>query len=858
MKEPAILALCLSFAVTSWTSADDWYEVAELRYGTPPSRLYDRSDGAPGWSEAYTLRAYLSMYRARGDMKWLEYMVIRVDNLIDQMRDVPDWRDDYWPGYKDGFKGWGTVKSTKQYDEFIVHDGHVCAPIARFVKLVYSDPALQKRYKAKAAYYLETLERHIIAKWYANWGTRRGDSVFLRKWAGIPGGLTDLPHNQYLAFGTLLLVLHEIAQLPEYVPANPAFPDFYLRGATDMAQFFREDLRYAEKEDAYLWDYMKKGRREDVGHGNLDVEFAIKAYHLGIVFDRRDMTRSANTVVNVLWNKDEAKPDFRSHVDFKYGSVGKAGHLSRWLWLYEFDPKVGQLINQYYKGDPGRGFGETHANLACWQTGVHEDDYSPHRTEAAREISPRPIKLAYVKTSWTLGVTYFLETIEDTEIVPTYLTFKQIQDGELTTDNYDVVYFIGGGVASKHYGKDGELGAVGQQKVRAFVASGGGYLGICGGAYAGSHDGNRDYCMGLANVKIISSGTGDGDIEIRMEKGASEIFASPSYLPPTVRKIRHANGPLWETYDKKKPLYVVAAFTGRTGTVDFRPDHPAAQPGSFFADHPCIVCDFYGKGRVVLCSSHPELADKTTGNAAMIPEMIRWLAGNTPKRRGTDGDNDSRAEKKDLKVEKVDMLPSYCGPACIEMVLRYWSYAEHTQTQIAQGVKEGFPNWKTTSPTGVHGDQMLWYFQNKAPNGMAKRTGLYEPEDDDPCMPQPKTPEREAARRLLLEELKNHIAEGRPVIVLGHTYDPPETSPVKSGTRDFGRHYRVAVGYDETVRPPTITVVDPSTSTKERVWSEDLFMKYWDITNPASTPAQGWNLWMLVYDARSAAATRFD
>lgn len=86
--------------------------------------------------------------------------------------------------------------------------------------------------------------------------------------------------------------------------------------------------------------------------------------------------------------------------------------------------------------------------------------------------------------------------------------------------------------------------------------------------------------------------------------------------------------------------------------------------------------------------------------------------------------------------------------------------------------------------------------------------------------------------------------------MLGCTYGPPEVFPLERN--QLGEHYRVAVGYDEAAQPPTITVMDPSTSTKERVWSEELLMRYWDVTNAAYTPARGWNLWMLVYDPRSA------
>ena len=71
-----------------------------------------------------------------------------------------------------------------------------------------------------------------------------------------------------------------------------------------------------------------------------------------------------------------ARPEFRSHVDFKYGSAIGKPFLWRWLWLYEFDPRIGRLISQHYTNYPRlAAHCEMSANLACWQAGVPEDDY---------------------------------------------------------------------------------------------------------------------------------------------------------------------------------------------------------------------------------------------------------------------------------------------------------------------------------------------------------------------------------------------------------------------------------------------------------------------------------------------------
>ena len=138
MRERVLLVLCVSLGLLARASAEDWLKVFESRNANPRANLFDGTKSSPGWTFAYIPRAYLSAYRAGKDTRWLDCLVIRIDNLIDQMRDTPELGSatcptgKFWPGYKDGFKGWGTA-GFGQYDEYMVQDGHVCVPIARFV-----------------------------------------------------------------------------------------------------------------------------------------------------------------------------------------------------------------------------------------------------------------------------------------------------------------------------------------------------------------------------------------------------------------------------------------------------------------------------------------------------------------------------------------------------------------------------------------------------------------------------------------------------------------------------------------------------------------------------------------------------
>lgn len=255
-------------------------------------------------------------------------------------------------------------------------------------------------------------------------------------------------------------------------------------------------------------------------------------------------------------------------------------------------------------------------------------DAAPPSDADPESDAATPIRVAYVITREADGspscasciAAFEAAVTAEPDMAATALTWDDIKDGQLTTADYDVFHFPGGGSLSHH---QSQYGATGEANMRAFVASGGGYLGICIGAFAGAH---FSYGMGLANVQVVSTHTGygsrDGDAAIAMNEGAIQVFSSAMYLPPTTRFVRHANGPLLEVFDDTQPLYRVATFIGEEVTLD--------APPLPYLGHPCIVYDFYFHGRVILAASHAELNDGEVGNLGMIAEMIRWLAGRGP------------------------------------------------------------------------------------------------------------------------------------------------------------------------------------------------------------------------------------
>jgi MYXO-CTERM domain-containing protein len=350
--------------------AVDWYAQYNAKY---PSGVTPVANGTGlGWGESYTIRGFISMYRAakaRGEsaaeqQKFLAWIVQHCDNIVDK---------------------------AMRASSAIVLEGHGFAPVGMFVRMVFQDPALYEAYHVQANKYLTYLEGTIVPTWrdfdYWNW-----------------------PHNQYTSLGTLLVQLAQVSRSPHYQAPDYTTPDttlaaYYQATVTDMATKYFADLGwvfeggatkwwqlpfdghsglcYVPEFDAYVWRYMDDPdptpRPED-DHSNLEVEFMLEVVHDPVfctLYPASVPPRVARTMTRFMWaNDDESNPVFHTHIvepTWNYGSLA-GSFLNRWVWLAEWDPKVATLCSNYCEKTPSMCMGEGMAHLAAWQAGLHVRD----------------------------------------------------------------------------------------------------------------------------------------------------------------------------------------------------------------------------------------------------------------------------------------------------------------------------------------------------------------------------------------------------------------------------------------------------------------------------------------------------
>jgi hypothetical protein len=199
--------------------------------------------------------------------------------------------------------------------------------------------------------------------------------------------------------------------------------------------------------------------------------------------------------------------------------------------------------------------------------------------------------------------------------VVTTVTPDDVRAGALAGN--DVVIFTGGRGAVQ-----GEaLGEEGRQAVRDFVAAGGGYVGVCAGAYLALQGEAEFFKLAIVAARNVS-----GDNWRRGEHTA-EVREAPPGSGERVRRIFYANGPVFEpvAHATIAPYVVLATFVS-----DFYlPAHgtrSGEMPGT-----PAILAAAFGRGRIVLFSPNPVLAAE--GEAAspeLMAQAVRWVSTPAP------------------------------------------------------------------------------------------------------------------------------------------------------------------------------------------------------------------------------------
>ena len=188
------------------------------------------------------------------------------------------------------------------------------------------------------------------------------------------------------------------------------------------------------------------------------------------------------------------------------------------------------------------------------------------------------------------------------------LSGEEVRSGKL--QNFDVVVFPGGSGSKEA----AALGKPGRDEVRSFVQRGGGYLGICAGAYLASAD--YEWSLHILDAKVIDRAhwaRGSGDVEIDLTPAGQKLLGSDT----TRQTILYWQGPLLAPAGKAdipdyQTLGAYATEIAKNGAPQ------GVMPGTT-----AIACGDFGAGRVFCFSPHPE---RTPAIQHQVLSAILWAA----------------------------------------------------------------------------------------------------------------------------------------------------------------------------------------------------------------------------------------
>jgi len=173
-------------------------------------------------------------------------------------------------------------------------------------------------------------------------------------------------------------------------------------------------------------------------------------------------------------------------------------------------------------------------------------------------------------------------------------------------DQFDVVIFPGGSGSSQAK----SLNSEGRQAVIDFVEDGGGFVGICAGAYLAST--GYEWSLGIVDAVVIDREhwkRGKGNVDIEWTSNGMKN----SSLNNSSHAIVYANGPIYApaNLDTVPDYEVLAYYRSEINTND--------APQGVMLDTPAIVKSTFKEGTVICISPHPE---QTVGCEEVVRDLV--------------------------------------------------------------------------------------------------------------------------------------------------------------------------------------------------------------------------------------------
>ncbi|HRT13277.1 MAG TPA: BPL-N domain-containing protein [Bacteroidales bacterium] len=238
-------------------------------------------------------------------------------------------------------------------------------------------------------------------------------------------------------------------------------------------------------------------------------------------------------------------------------------------------------------------------------------------------------------------------------------------------DSLDAIIIPGGGGSRQFL----NLNALNQQRIKDFVASGGGIVGICAGAYLLSN--TPDYtCMQLNGAQAIDiehDNRGHGISKFTLTDEGKKVF--PELSNRDILYVMYYEGPVFIKNENDTILYETLAI------MESDVHEEGNAPKNMTNNKPFFLTNSYGKGRVFSSIAHPEA---TPGMMWLIPRMVRWTLNLPLKEYKSEVVNPDIFNREilmsvsDLKQESAYYQTLLYGTAEEKIVAMDWLQSKHS------------------------------------------------------------------------------------------------------------------------------------------------------------------------------------
>ncbi|MDP3986115.1 MAG: Ig-like domain-containing protein [Candidatus Veblenbacteria bacterium] len=327
-NKPARPSFCFSGSVDNCQAMFNTWAANALSSYNRFCNQYLVSNANFGWGEGQYLTSLADAYEFTENTAYLNRIVSDADSIFSLNGFTCPYGDSSGrPMFR--YQGYGTNPSSVpkewgwygddyynyEYDDF-VSEGVFMISIAKFIEIVYNDPALWPAYKVKADQYLDITENDLYPKW-----DRRGLFNEIGDGSGVyrshddPAGLgsdsgLSLPHNRQTDWALTIMSLYRVTGDVKY--RDRAAKIFQHLNKNYYEENGINNWNYWDH--AGLWDYdlgepsslgyLKEPEREDhrCGYRRIATELAYGSWENRLIFSSDDMQELITR--NQIYNLD--------------------------------------------------------------------------------------------------------------------------------------------------------------------------------------------------------------------------------------------------------------------------------------------------------------------------------------------------------------------------------------------------------------------------------------------------------------------------------------------------------------------------------------------------------------------------